>query len=306
MDEILDLLKRTPASSEVFEQLTNIVTITTETLVVDAIETLNINNISSVPVLTPDGKLIGMLDTFDIIGFALEIFPSETDLEEDFFRSFLYSNFQLETRKVKDILNKTYNEEMFTMKSNASVYAVTEFLAHGIHRLPILDENDPKKLVNIVSQTNVIRYILKNIDLCPTLKDASLSDLRMAEKELLTARDSDRMVDVLRLLVGTKFSAILCKDKNGNPSISLSANDVRNLEKDSFASLFLSVYGYYHQMTPRTRRDLITCQTSTTFSEALKLLVDNKIHRLWIKNDDEKVVGVITMTDILERIMFPM
>eukprot|EP01099_Mayorella_cantabrigiensis_P005958 TRINITY_DN4873_c0_g1_i1.p1 TRINITY_DN4873_c0_g1~~TRINITY_DN4873_c0_g1_i1.p1 ORF type:complete len:313 (-),score=59.26 TRINITY_DN4873_c0_g1_i1:194-1132(-) len=306
MEQLIELLKNTPIQSEDFETLSNIITVNTDTPVVQAIEKLNTYNISSVPVLTSDGKLAGIVDTFDIIGFALEIFPSEADLEEDFFRSFLHSNFELETRKSSDILNKNYTDSMFTMNVEDSIYKIVEILGNGIHRLPILDQSRTH-LVNIVSQTNLIRFLLKNIHLAPKLRDATLDQLGMAEKELLTSADSARVVDVLKLLLGTKFSAILCYDKNQLPSISLSANDVRNLEKDSFASMFFSVRAYYQQYAPKNGRKLICCRKSTRFAEVLELLVEHKIHRLWIQNDhDDKIVGLVTMTDILQRILLPL
>ena len=43
----------------------------------------------------------------------------------------------------------------------------------------------------------------------------------------------------------------------------------------------------------------ITCRPYAPLSEAMTVAVINKIHRVWVTEEDGRLVGVVAMTDII-------
>src|SRR4029077_20804741 len=56
-------------------------------------------------------------------------------------------------------------------------------------------------------------------------------------------------------------------------------------------------------MTPRQR--LVTAPTGTTISAAEEILQIHKVEKLPLVNDDDRLVGLITLRDILQRTLYP-
>jgi predicted transcriptional regulator len=44
----------------------------------------------------------------------------------------------------------------------------------------------------------------------------------------------------------------------------------------------------------------ITVTKDIKLNEALKLIVDNHIHRLWVVNEEKKVENVVSLTDLIK------
>ena len=43
----------------------------------------------------------------------------------------------------------------------------------------------------------------------------------------------------------------------------------------------------------------VTCRPGAPLSEAMTVAVINKVHRVWVTEDDGRLVGVVAMTDII-------
>jgi 5'-AMP-activated protein kinase, regulatory gamma subunit len=50
-------------------------------------------------------------------------------------------------------------------------------------------------------------------------------------------------------------------------------------------------------------QELITCHPESTFTEVLDKLVHNRLHRVYICDENVAPVGVITLTDILRKLI---
>lgn len=64
----------------------------------------------------------------------------------------------------------------------------------------------------------------------------------------------------------------------------------------------------YSRSKPRTPgeevgQSLVLCRPDSTLLEVVALLVGSKIHRVYVIDDKEQPVGIVTMTDVLRKVV---
>lgn len=132
---------------------TAVITITAEHTVQQAAAVMVEKHIGSLPVVDPDGQLIGLLTINDLLGLFLPNFVSLLD-EIDFVPDFG----ELETRPVDAAtanlsVQEVMREPVFVLRTSGLLRAFAELSRHNIPDLPVVDEED--RLVGIVSRVDV-------------------------------------------------------------------------------------------------------------------------------------------------------
>jgi CBS domain-containing protein len=106
------------------------------------------NKIRHIPVVNGD-VILGMLSYSDLlrISFADAVYDTDEDVD-----TLVYNMFTIEQVMVKKVV---------TVPSTASIKEVAKILAeHEFHALPVVDEG---RLVGIVTTTDLINYLLKQL-----------------------------------------------------------------------------------------------------------------------------------------------
>lgn len=112
----------------------NVITISLDATLKDAIELLLCEKISGMPVIDADGKMIGIISEKDILNFAF--------------------SGNLNNTKVSEAMTK--NVKSFPPDTNVDLIAL-DISHHQFRRVPIVEEG---KVVGIVSRRDIIRVSL--------------------------------------------------------------------------------------------------------------------------------------------------
>jgi CBS domain-containing protein len=84
----------------------------------------------------------------------------------------------------------------------------------------------------------------------------------------------------------------------------LSASDLRFLSTpEAFASLLTSAVDLRASLHGGTLPPVGTVTPGTTFGELLDLLVSHKLHRAYVVDEEGKPTSIITLTDVLKRVV---
>ena len=99
-------------------------------------------------------------------------------------------------------------------------------------------------------------------------------------------------------------NAIAIVDKDGRIISNLSASDLRGLHRGNIDSLLLPVYEFLETNSRERNGGLLpdqlrTAKPDTPLDEIVQMILDSRIHRVWITNDNDEPVGVVSITDIL-------
>jgi len=134
--------KRTPVSEIMSKHL---ITLNSTDTLETAESLFKKNKIRHIPVVNGE-HIIGMLSYTDLLRIS---FVDAVDDDDENVESIVYNMFTIEQVMTKNIVSVTADT---TIKEVAEILAVKEF-----HALPIVDD---KKLVGIMTTTDLIKYLL--------------------------------------------------------------------------------------------------------------------------------------------------
>lgn len=142
----------------------NVITIKRNSTIEEIAHILTENNISGVPVVDDEGRVVGIVTGRDLLYKDLEPrFPAVLEILGGFVFLSGVREHNKELRKVTAIkAEDIMTSSVITVDGGASVEKAASIMAQkNINRVPVVDNG---KLVGIVSRHDVVRYIAKTLD----------------------------------------------------------------------------------------------------------------------------------------------
>ncbi len=143
-----------------------VISVTKDTTIKDLSRILLKYNITGVPVVNNENKLIGMVTDADIITENLNpIFPIYFD---PLIMSYAYlDSFEQHQKDIKDFLFKKVEEVMThrvkTVKADTPISdAVRIFIKERVNRIPVIDENG--KVIGIIARADILKSMLGDLE----------------------------------------------------------------------------------------------------------------------------------------------
>ena len=188
---------------------------------------------------------------------------------------------------------------------------VIRVLGHNkIHRLAVVDTDDGNRVIGIITQSAVVRFLAERRDLFGQLAEIKMRRFVLAgtAKPLITVANTSNVRDALRVLLAHRISGAPVIDSDGNIVANLSVTDVRCLAKakdDVFErALSQNVLDFLREMRSGTRSLFpLVLHPDDSFATAVQLLAAASVHRVYIV-EGRKPVGVVALADVL-RVIAP-
>ncbi|KAI7836565.1 hypothetical protein COHA_009582 [Chlorella ohadii] len=336
-----------------------LVKFTTASTVGEAMKTLAAYNILSAPVSdATSGEYVGMVDVADIMaGVVRGVYPELLE------RGFLEQHKRLSiselqsvgvdfcSRKLGNLLHggdlwfkgDTESNLLEVVETGFRVRVPPKLHAphHHLrvhHRVAVFDilpgEQTPDgpvpewHITDIVSQTDVLRFLAARIDKLDAAFDRSLEELGQVTRDVQTITACTPTLAAFGTMHRKGLSGIGVTETEGGPLIgNLSLSDLRGLTPDRFGALALPVGSFLllqkgkglrwedcltEQLPPAVKEGrwsealasipLVAVKPSTTFREAIANLIDHNKHRVYVVDEEGKAVGVVTPTDALRLV----
>ncbi|CDO52475.1 hypothetical protein DV113_003893 [Geotrichum candidum] len=310
-------------------QRENLVFVESSTSVESAFEILEKNHFTSLPIKN-DSKDTFVFDTFDyadLITYLLlvlgRIEPADGSNAE------VIENVNKaragQVVPVKFAAQLSAKNPFLTLKSTDTIPRAVEILGSGVHRVAVLDANNPEIVVGILSQRRLLRFIWEQGRVFTSLQPLfhkSLEELGIGSKGVISIQGDKLVIDALQKMHDEKVSSLAVTDSSNNLLGNISVVDARLLTKSSQKSLlhttcksFLGVI-----LSKRGLEDgkdsfpVFHVTTKTSLARTIAKLVATKAHRLWIVQSSSEqlssalscrstsagqLVGVVSITDIL-------
>jgi len=156
---------------------------------------------------------------------------------------------------------------------------------HRISRVVVADME--KKPVGIITQKDIVNFLLadtskRGIEEIPAKEVMS--------KNLITVKPTAPVPDAAKTMIKNKISSLVVADDNGKLKGIATKADIGLY----FAGKGAGIYNVRDFMTPNP----ITIRQSQSIFLAVALMSENKISRIVVTDDENKPVGVITLTDV--------
>lgn len=202
-----------------------------------------------------------------------------------------------------------------------------------VHRLAVFDSHG--EITNVVSQTDVMRFLLSRLDEMGPVAEQSLEQLGLLTGKPPVLSVSPHVPALLAYaqLASQQVSGAPVVTDSGELIANLSISDIRAITAEQFGALALPVaeflavehgtayLGYSATTSSHARHpffassnrsggpakgdiQLFTVKKDTTLRELLNKIVNEHIHRVYVVDNDDtpRVQAVITPTDVLRLV----
>lgn len=304
---LAELLKKEEDESQIFVKFfrfhkcydliptsAKLVVFDTQLLVKKAFYALVYNGVRAAPLWdSVKQQFVGMLTITDFIKI-LQMYYTSPNSSMD----------QLEEHKLDTWRNVLHNQVMplVSIGPDASLYDAIKTLIHNrIHRLPVIDPLTGNVLY-ILTHKRILRFLFLYINELPkpSYMQKTLRELKIGTYDNIeTANDTTSIITALRKFVERRVSALPLVDSEGRLVDIYAKFDVINLAAEkTYNNLDVSL-----RKANEHRNDWFEgvrrCHLDESLYTIMERIVRAEVHRLVVTDEDQKVIGIISLSDIL-------
>jgi len=170
---------------------------------------------------------------------------------------------------------------------------------YSLQRIPLIGPDG--KVCKMLSQSTLVEWFYKQEAKCSSFFSQSVLDLHCGAQSGLRVKASDKLRDAFEKIISHNFHGCPVENEVGDIVGNLSLTDVQ-----------FSVQKNLKYFEERTVQEFLTdfniasapiyCEEGASVLDAMKLLVEHKVHRIYVAKKEGKV-GVVTFTDIIDTIL---
>jgi CBS-domain-containing membrane protein len=295
------------SSAKQFLQLTEVreviasqelVSVTTDSPVSEAMAKLIAHRIQSVPVFDSAQKRFStFVDTVDIATHAIKVLEKFEDngqlVDIDGAKSAFGS------AKCSDIANISRGNPYFQVLSTDSVkVCINRMVALvNIHRLPVLTLSG--EFIGVLTQSQIISLIAKNIDLF-SFANKTVEELRLGYDFVVSIHKNKSMKEAFQLISEHRTAGIAVVDNDDVIFGNVSASDIKLIGQsgEKIQRLYSKVVEVLDETQAKVRP--VCVGRETTFKELVKKIVAERVHRVFVVNESDQLIGVVRLVTILD------
>ncbi|XP_032673861.1 dentin sialophosphoprotein [Odontomachus brunneus] len=185
---------------------------------------------------------------------------------------------------------------------DASLYeAIRTLIQNRIHRLPVIDP-DTGNVLYILTHKRILRFLFLYIHELPkpSFTNKTLRELRIGTFENIeTATEETSIILALKKFVERRVSALPIVDTDGKLVNIYSKFDVINLAAEkTYNNLDVSLREA-NEHRNEWFEGVQSCKLDETLFTIMERIVRAEVHRLVVIDDDDKVIGIISLSDLL-------
>lgn len=283
-----------------------LVLVNSNNTVAEVLHILAINSIQSAPVMEQENnvvKCIGFVDVLDIVGLAFQIMKQANLTLHEFFSNPFFD------KKIKEALwSATALNEWVPVEEKTSLlnvlHAFTSNYIFRPHRLPVVDKEGD--IIGIISQTDILRIAATKTDLIDNFLSKTIEELKL-EHAVIAARCTIPASDALGLLTDNRVHGVaIVQPPSSKLLANLSASDLVGMTKNDLALFDKPVTEFLQAIYARRGyvglKPPVSCHPHAPFSQVLSLLIENEIHRIYVTDQEQHAIGIISVGDVIEAL----
>eukprot|EP01114_Cavostelium_apophysatum_P007741 TRINITY_DN19911_c0_g1_i1.p1 TRINITY_DN19911_c0_g1~~TRINITY_DN19911_c0_g1_i1.p1 ORF type:complete len:345 (+),score=59.53 TRINITY_DN19911_c0_g1_i1:125-1159(+) len=259
----------------------------------DALQILCANHISCAPV-EDAGKLVGFVDTADLLGFVSSVSTTQV---------LSMSLGLIKGTKFSEIMDTTvrkagkFSGSPIAVKELASVQEVIqnmcgEFL--GCNAAAVVSSSG--KITNVITLADVIRFLSNVIP-----SRSKVRDLNVVQAPIVVSIDAE-LSEALKVLYQNKTCGVAVVDKSGRLIANFGPNELDEASPSLWneAVYKLSLKSLYKSSVLR-QRELVVCSVDTTLQGIVNSIYNKNVNNVYILNEG-KPVGVVDIFSIVRAL----
>jgi len=263
-----------------------------------------------------DNHNVGIIDILDILTFAYTKFAKVSLLAQDSYDQMEAFNKQ----RIGDLMNISGRNDWHFIAYNKPLSDLLSLLSNPhIHRVSVVNEQND--IVGFITQSKILQFFYKYRDqLEPSL--SKLLNTKVVDSKINTSvvsvNMSSFMIEAFRLIWEKSVTGIAVVDDTGKLVATVSASDLKKLRIAPIGELIKDLYqpikNFLHIRSnvkdkvemaefPCPQENLKVAKGDDTMETIFSIMVENSIHRVFIVDDTWHPTGVVSLRDIIARIL---
>ncbi|XP_065218472.1 5'-AMP-activated protein kinase subunit gamma-2 isoform X2 [Planococcus citri] len=194
------------------------------------------------------------------------------------------------------------NCEMINIGPDVSLYDAIRVLIHNrIHRLPVIDPYTGNVLY-ILTHKRILRFLFLYINDLPkpSYMNKTISDLKIGTYDNIeTVAEDTTIILALKKFVERRVSALPVVDEKGRLVDIFAKFDVINLAAERTYNNLDITLKKANEHRNEWFEGVHRCHITDTLYTVLEKIVRAEVHRLVVVDKEEKVIGIISLSDLL-------
>ncbi|CAD5182613.1 unnamed protein product [Musa acuminata subsp. malaccensis] len=264
----------------------------------------------------------------EFLDAALVLFEIANSNPEDaasmggcFFETLTSSEFYKNTKVVEDIAGSFRWAPFLALQNSDSFLTMLLLLSkYRMKSLPVVDLGEGK-IENVITQSAVVHMLAECVGLhwfenWGSKKLYELGLPIMKPNRLLKVSEEEPVLKAFKLMRKKGIGGLPVVNESGERAIgNISIRDVqylltapeiykdyRSITVKNFLTAVRSYLEEHHEASPMLR-DLVTCKRDDTLEDIILRLDHEKIHRIYVVDEEENLQGVITLRDIISKLV---
>lgn len=191
---------------------------------------------------------------------------------------------------------------------DASLFEAIRTLIHNhVHRLPVIDKITGNAIY-ILTHKRILRFLYLYINDLPkpTFWNKGIKELDIGTYDtVITARRNTTVYEALNMFVQHRISALPVVDDDMKVVDIYAKFDVINLAAEkTYNNLDITIQqALQHRMGASWFEGVVKCYTKDSLKVVIDKIVKAEVHRLVIVDDEDHVIGIISLSDILNHLI---
>ncbi|KXH40342.1 hypothetical protein CSAL01_04443 [Colletotrichum salicis] len=185
--------------------------------------------------------------------------------------------------------------------------ACRRMLKTRARRIPLVDVDDEtgrEMVVSVITQYRILKFIAVNNEHNTVLLKKSLREIGLGTYEsLATAQMHDSVLSVVDLMVKQNISCVPIVDKYNRLLNVFEAVDIIPCIKGGVYEELQSSIGEALVKRPDDSPGIYTCSPEDRLDSIFDTVRKSRVHRLIVVDDDNRLAGVISLSDILKYVL---
>ncbi|KAL5236233.1 hypothetical protein ACI65C_003643 [Semiaphis heraclei] len=245
-------------------------------------------------------QFVGMLTITDFIRILQKYYSSASSSMEE-----------LEEHKLDTWRNELHQDrpqELISIGPDMSLYYAIETLINNkIHRLPVIDPATGNVLY-IVTHKRILRFLLLYVRINDLPKPAylsqSLEELKIGTFENIeTVSEETSIILALKKFVERRVSALPMVDQEGRLVDIFAKFDVINLASERTYNNLDVTLKQANEHRSHWFEGVQKCHLTDTLYSVIEKIVRAEVHRLVVVDAEDKVIGILSLSDILHYLV---
>jgi len=265
--------------------------------VMNVFKKLTEKNVSGVFVMS-NGNAIGWVDLYDVLVFLVYVLNefgdgdvNSVDLDEVFASPDMF-----EKHTASDVRNLSLKDDWVVVSLDVTVAGVMPLLLENRHRVAVADSDG--KVVNVLSQLDLIVFLTHCRDVIARLQIPIENHPSLIGKEVVSHFMQNSMLSALLSCYESGVTGLAVVDEFGKIVGNLSAHDLVGITNENISLLNLSIQ-HYLIYEGKHMRPAVTVKPKDTLEMVFLKIVAYRIHRVYVVDDNQNPIGVISLTDLI-------